>query len=235
MSAAHKPRHQSVKPPRRTQKGKATTKYNNKQNHNKSSSQVRIIGGRYKRQNLKFISADGLRPTPDRLRETIFNWLLPYLYDANVLDTCAGSGALGFEALSRGAAKITLIEANAKQFECLQQSAIGLKLEPNQYHIIHGQAQTVIASKQLMQADSTSKFDIIFIDPPYALNLWQPILSALINAECIDSTSLIYIEDTRTLPETLPELYSLIDIIKQTKVGQINASLIQFNTLPLGS
>ena len=209
------------------------------QNNNKQSSQVRIIGGRYKRQNLKFIDAEGLRPTPDRLRETIFNWLMPYLYDAKVLDTCAGSGALGFEALSRGAVHITLIEANNKQAQCLQQSATQLKLDPKQYHIIHGEAQTVIHLESVLKAEhkSTSNnaavFDLVFIDPPYALELWQPILLTLIENQYIDTTTLLYIEDTRPLNETLPQLYPLIEVIKQTKVGQITASLIQFNQLQI--
>ncbi|WP_230656534.1 16S rRNA (guanine(966)-N(2))-methyltransferase RsmD [Psychrobacter sp. I-STPA10] len=228
-SAFAKHRKQGIKPSSYKQNSSKTER-----SYKQQSSQVRIIGGRYKRHNLKFISADGLRPTPDRLKETIFNWLIPYIYDAKVLDTCAGSGALGFEALSRGAAQITLIETNAQQVQCLQQSATQLKLESNQYHIIHGEAQTLISNKQLInkqiiQTDSPSRFDLVFIDPPYALNLWQPILSALINAEYIDSTSLIYIEDTRPLQDTLAELFPLINIIKQTKVGQINASLIQLN------
>lgn len=219
---------------RRQQKSK---KQRVTQTNKQPSNHIRIIGGRYKRQNLRFIDAEGLRPTPDRLRETIFNWLMPYLYDARILDTCAGSGALGFEALSRGAAHITLIEANSQQAQCLQQSAIQLRLDAEQYHIIHGLAQEVICYQELIKAkitqtdDAPSIFDIIFIDPPYALALWEPILLTLLQTQCVNNTTLIYIEDTRPIHETLPELHTSIDVIKQTKVGQINASLIQFNQL----
>ncbi|WP_227430682.1 16S rRNA (guanine(966)-N(2))-methyltransferase RsmD [Psychrobacter sp. I-STPA6b] len=189
------------------------------------NNQVRIIGGRFKRQYIKFIDAQGLRPTPDRLRETLFNWLMTDLYDATVLDACAGSGVLGFEALSRGAAHVTFIEANQQQANCLKQSAHQLKLESQQFKIIHAPAQQ---NNHL----APSLFHIIFLDPPYALELWQPILSTLLTAQNIDSQTLIYIEDTRALEQTLPDFMPYIDILKQTHIGQITASLIQFHTLP---
>ena len=77
------------------------------------SNQVRIIGGQYKRRLINFIDSDGLRPTPDRLRETLFNWLLADTLDAVVLDMCAGSGVLGLESLSRGAKQAVLMQINA--------------------------------------------------------------------------------------------------------------------------
>ena len=80
-----------------------------------AAGDVRIIGGQFKRRIVSFIEADGLRPTPDRLRETLFNWLLADIHGARVLDSCAGSGVLGFEALSRGAAHTTFIEVNTAQ------------------------------------------------------------------------------------------------------------------------
>lgn len=197
---------------------------------NSKNSQVRIIGGRYKRQQLKFINAEGLRPTPDRLRETIFNWLMQDLYDAHVLDACAGSGALGFEALSRGAAHVTFIEANAQQATYLQQSAVQLKIAPADYQIISGLAQTVISN--IDTAAVHPIFNIVFIDPPYALELWQPILLTLIQTQHLDTSTLIYIEDARPLAFTLPDIQDNIKLIKQTTIGQITASLIQFERLP---
>ena len=98
------------------------------QKSTKAVNQVRIIGGQHKRRLLSFVDAQGLRPTPDRLKETIFNWLTGYLIDAKILDTCAGSGALGFEALSRGAKTATLIEPNLAQAQMLKQNANLLKL-----------------------------------------------------------------------------------------------------------
>ena len=83
-------------------------------------NQLRIIGGEWKRRQLPFASIDGLRPTPDRVRETLFNWLMWDIQNTNVLDICAGSGALAFEALSRGASQVVMIEPNTQQAKFLK-------------------------------------------------------------------------------------------------------------------
>lgn len=85
-------------------------------------NQLRIIGGEWKRRILPFASIDGLRPTPDRVRETLFNWLMWDIQNSSVLDVCTGSGALGFEALSRGAASVVMIEPDATQAKILKQN-----------------------------------------------------------------------------------------------------------------
>ena len=85
-------------------------------------NQLRIIGGEWKRRTLAFANIEGLRPTPDRVRETLFNWLMWDIQNTKVLDVCAGSGALGFEALSRGAAKVVLIEPNPTQAGFLKEN-----------------------------------------------------------------------------------------------------------------
>lgn len=83
-------------------------------------NQLRIIGGKWKRRQLPFANIEGLRPTPDRVRETLFNWLMWDIQNAQVLDLCAGSGALGFEALSRGAANVVMIEPDVSQARFLK-------------------------------------------------------------------------------------------------------------------
>ena len=203
-----------------------------------SQSQVRIIGGQYKRRTVSFIDADGLRPTPDRLRETIFNWLLMDIHDARVLDSCAGSGVLGFEALSRGAAHCTFIEANSIQAGQLTQSAEQLRLEPHSYHIIYGPAERILAQNIAIN----TPFNIIFIDPPYAHNLWQPILTALISRALINGDSLIYLEADKDLSTQLDDLalslnsifraqgYTGFECVKQTKVGQVIAGLYKLTS-----
>lgn len=130
-----------------------------------AASNVRIIGGQFKRRNVNFIEAEGLRPTPDRLRETLFNWLLADIHGAQVLDSCAGSGVLGFEALSRGAARCTFIETNRDQCQMLLQSAEQLRLDTESYQILHGAAQQILSQNQESQFPSAQSFDIIFIDP----------------------------------------------------------------------
>lgn len=188
----------------------------------KSTNQVRIIGGQFKRRNISFIDADGLRPTPDRLRETIFNWLMGDLQDAKVLDVCAGSGVLGFESLSRGASFVTMIEASQAQASELKRNTDVLKLNKSSIHIIHATAQTALPTLNTV-------FDVIFIDPPYALNLWHEILTLIIKHRLTHADTLIYIESDQAL-DGLIESFSL-DIIKSAKVGQIRAYLIKASTI----
>ncbi|MGP4789321.1 16S rRNA (guanine(966)-N(2))-methyltransferase RsmD [Psychrobacter sp. 1Y11] len=198
---------------------------------------VRIIGGQFKRRNVTFIDGEGLRPTPDRLRETLFNWLLADIHGARVLDSCAGSGVLGFEALSRGAAHCTFIEANPAQAQRLSQNAEQLRLEADSFSIRSGKAENVLTQKQ----DFTQPFDIIFIDPPYADDLWQPILSTLIEQELLTSETLIYLEADKDLTVQLAQLAETLSdnkdvqsitgftCLKQSKVGQVVAGLYQLS------
>ena len=216
-----------------------------KKNHkakNAVAGDVRIIGGQYKRRIVSFIDAEGLRPTPDRLRETLFNWLIADIHDAKVLDSCAGSGVLGFEALSRGAAHTTFIEVSSAQVIMLRQSAEQLRLDASNYQIIQGTAEQVLTQNQTIQRH----FDIVFIDPPYAQDLWQPILTALIKQSLINTETLIYLEADKDLTLQLnqlvvslnessePKTETTQDIIafeclKQTKVGQVVAGLYQLS------
>ena len=216
-----------------------------KKNHkakNAVAGDVRIIGGQYKRRIVSFIDAEGLRPTPDRLRETLFNWLIADIHDAKVLDSCAGSGVLGFEALSRGAAHTTFIEVNPAQVTMLRQSAEQLRLDASNYQIIQGTAEQVLTQNQTIQRH----FDIVFIDPPYAQDLWQPILTALIKQSLINTETLIYLEADKDLTLQLDQLVASInesaepladiaqslirfECLKQTKVGQVVAGLYQLS------
>lgn len=189
------------------------------QKSTKSVNQVRIIGGQHKRRLLTFVDAQGLRPTPDRLKETLFNWLTGYLTDAKVLDACAGSGALGFEAVSRGAKTAILIEPNLAQAQMLKQNAKLLRLSD----------KLTIVSTDAISALNTmhDTFDIIFIDPPYALNLWQPILKNLLDNALIHTDSKIYLEADKPLHSILDDDTSAkFTLIKSTKVGQAMAYLL---------
>lgn len=177
-------------------------------------SQVRIIGGQHKRRLIDFVAIDGLRPTPDRLRETLFNWLMGDLNGARVLDVCAGSGVLGFESLSRGASFAILIEFDKNQANQLKHTAQTLKLD--NATILQGDCLAILPTL-------TTPFDVVFIDPPYSLDLWQKILNALITNQLIHKNTLIYLEADRPLDD-LTANNDLV-IIKSTKVGQIWAYL----------
>lgn len=219
----------STRQPKKTHKAKTK---------NSAAGDVRIIGGQFKRRSVSFIDAEGLRPTPDRLRETLFNWLIADIHDAQVLDSCAGSGVLGFEALSRGAAHTTFIEINPAQSNMLCQSAEQLRLSANTYQIIQGTAEQVLTQNQTLP----HHFDIVFIDPPYAQDLWQPILTALIKQSLITTETLIYLEADKDLTLQLNQLIASLnensapqaettqgiigfECLKQTKVGQVVAGL----------
>ena len=198
-----------------------------------AAGSVRIIGGQFKRRSVTFVDTDGLRPTPDRLRETLFNWLLADTHGARVLDSCAGSGVLGFEALSRGASHCTFIETNQAQSQMLLQSAQQLQINPDNYRIINDAAERIINQDHSFE----QPFDIVFIDPPYAKDLWQPILTALIVKKLITPETLIYLEADKDLSLQLKTLALSLDFsfaeqglagfecLKNTKVGQVVAGL----------
>ncbi|UNU73082.1 16S rRNA (guanine(966)-N(2))-methyltransferase RsmD [Moraxella nasovis] len=185
-------------------------------------SSVRIIGGQFKRRQISFIDADGLRPTPDRLRETLFNWLMADIHDAVVLDVCAGSGVLGFESLSRGASFVTFIEPNIAQASQLKRTSDTLKLTKTQVSIFNATAQDTLAKLN-------TAFDVIFIDPPYALNLWQTILQMIDTHQLYHADTLLYIESDTPLDALLSDLK--ITALKSVKVGQVFAYLAQFSPI----
>lgn len=147
--------------------------------------EIRIIGGLYRGKKLQFPDLQGLRPTSDRIRETLFNWLMHDIRDARCLDAFAGSGALGFEAFSRGASRVVFIE---------------------QAPLAHTNLQKIITSFQspllnLVKADArdylqTTKeqFDIIFLDPPFALNYLPQCVAALAQNDILVAGGLLYME-----------------------------------------
>lgn len=133
---------------------------------------VRIIGGRWRGSRLPVPSAPGLRPTSDRARETLFNWLQPMLPGARVLDLFAGSGALGLEALSRGARETLLVERDPALAESLRASCARLGA---------GGAATVVRADalELLRTPLHGRFDLVFLDPPFDAGLWDPALELL--------------------------------------------------------
>lgn len=177
-------------------------------------NQLRIIGGKWKRRNLPFANIEGLRPTPDRVRETLFNWLMWDIQNAQVLDVCTGSGALGFEALSRGAAHVIMIEPDLNQARILKQNIQLLEAE---------HCQLIVSTAQQALAQINKTFDLVFLDPPYALNLWQEL--AVMLEPLVQVNGFIYVEADRDLSQlALPETWQRI---KSTKAGAVHAGLYQ--------
>ncbi len=184
------------------------------------AAQVRIIGGQWKRTPLAVVNAEGLRPTPDRVRETVFNWLT-HLFDGhwqhvNCLDLFAGSGALGFEAASRGAQQVILVESNASA--CQQMQASKEKLKAEQVSVVRGDALLQAARLQkMLQHGDAKPFDLIFIDPPYQSQLYASAMLAC--TSLLSKHGLIYVE----LPakQDLPEWMQHWHIMRQDSAGMV--------------
>jgi len=155
----------------------------------------------------------GLRPTPDRIRETLFNWLQATIHGAHCLDMFAGSGALGIEAVSRGAASSVLIEQDRETTETLRES---LKMLDTDKIIVH-QAD---ALQWIKAADQV--FDIIFLDPPFGKNMIEKSLSLLAESECVSEQTLIYVES-----ESAWQAEKNVEVIKQAKAGQVHYMLLK--------
>ncbi|HEY1131150.1 MAG TPA: 16S rRNA (guanine(966)-N(2))-methyltransferase RsmD [Roseateles sp.] len=146
--------------------------------------EVRIIGGQWKRSKLPVPDAPGLRPTSDRVRETLFNWLGQTLAGWHVLDAFAGSGALGFEAASREAAEVVLLERDSKLAAGLRASAQRLKATTLVVHAVDALAW--------MRSQPAGRFDLILLDPPFAADLFDAALAAALPLLADDG--LIYVE-----------------------------------------
>ncbi len=158
-----------------------------------SANEVRLIGGQWKRSKLQVLDKPGLRPTPNRVRETLFNWLGQDLSGWRCVDVFAGSGALGFEAASRGALKVVLVERDAALVRCLRDSQSRLKALS-----VHVEAGDGLA---YLQRCAKGSVDLVFIDPPFEANLFD---SALATAgPALADGGWVYLEADRVFTEAL--------------------------------
>jgi len=178
--------------------------------------QVRIIAGQWRGRKLKVPQQPGLRPTPDRVRETLFNWLAFDLPSRRCLDLFAGSGALGIEAASRGAATVVLVEKDRTTAQVLSQQLTNLAA--SQVEVIQADALS------FLQQISPKPFDIVFLDPPYGQNLLAPICDLLAQRGWLTASAYIYLEAERQLDISmvLPTGWS---IIRQLTAGQVASYL----------
>jgi 16S rRNA (guanine966-N2)-methyltransferase len=180
---------------------------------------IRIIGGQWKRTPLAVVDAPGLRPTPDRVRETVFNWLahfMPDLSSATGLDLFAGTGALGFELASRGAARVTLVERNPALEAQLQ--LLKRKLGADAVTIVRGDALAFAGEAR------ERSFDVVFLDPPFGSDLLEPALRAAANL--ISAEGLVYAESGSPLDEDTAAAFGL-RIVRAGRAGQVHFHLLQ--------
>lgn len=181
---------------------------------------VRIIGGSLRNSRLDVPDLPGLRPTPERVRETLFNWLAPVIDGARCLDLCAGTGALGIEALSRGAAGVQFVERDARAAQALRANLARLKADAG---------QVVVLDAGLFLRGMAQPYDLVFLDPPFVLELWPALARQLEQGGWLAAQGWVYVESPRGLVPALPPNWQLH---REGQAGEVRFALYR-RALPL--
>ena len=184
-------------------KQKLSKQNSNTRKKDKKTSQLRIIGGQWRGRKLAIADIPGLRPTGDRIRETLFNWLMADIKGSHCLDLFAGSGALGFESLSRGADHATLLETHPTATQQLRKHC--QQFDATNATIIQQDAITWLANHSI----KPHSINIAFIDPPFADNLWQACLEQVNQSHILSHRGLIYIEMPKEKSISPPKQWQL--------------------------
>ena len=179
---------------------------------------IRIIAGQWRGRKLPVRDAEGLRPTTDRTKETVFNWLMNHILEARCLDAFAGSGGLGLEALSRYAAHVTFIEKDANTAKQLRDNLVTLKCDNTKALLIEQEAS--VALQRL-----TTPYDIVFIDPPFNKGLAAPFIQQIQSQQLLTSDGLLYVETERSLALNPEEMG--FSVLKQKSTDQVVYQLWQ--------
>jgi len=185
------------------------------QRKNSQSNTLRIIGGDWRSRKLTLVDALGMRPTPDRIRETLFNWLQGRVHGSRCLDLFAGSGALGLEALSRGASDVVFVEKN---------KSVATQLKSN-LEILNANASIHQSDALIYLNKKTQPFDIIFLDPPYRQGLLEKTLEQINQHELLHKNSLIYLE--HEAEHNIDWQTFDLQILKQSQAGQVHCFLLR--------
>ena len=192
--------------------------------HNRQPGEIRLIGGQWKRIKLKVADRPGLRPTPDRVRETLFNWLGQDLGGLRCVDAFAGTGALGFEAASRGAAEVLLVEhdsALATQLQRVHAQLLALvvpqPMTAQKLNIVRGEG--VATLRQLAPAS----YHVIFLDPPFDADLYEAALAAA--ARALAENGSIYLEAPKAWTDSMLEPMGLV-VYRHLKAGAVHAHVL---------
>ena len=180
------------------------------------NNQLRIIAGQWRGRKLTFPNLPGLRPTTDRIRETLFNWLQADIIGARCLDLFAGSGALGFEALSRNADSVIFVDSAAVAINQIKKNLLVLNDQNGLAHQID--------AVSFINTYKEEPFDLIFLDPPFNKGLLETCITALQQSKCLKSHGLIYVECEKQLTVNIPEDWSLL---KEKKAGQVKYMLFE--------
>ncbi len=184
------------------------------------SGRLRIVAGNWRSRLLDIADVPGLRPTSERIRETLFNWLTPHIRGARCLDLFAGTGALGLEALSRGAKSAMFVESSAQAVATLNTNI----------KVLGAAAATVrqMDALQYLKEPSAGKYDLVFLDPPFAADLTGELCRLLEDSGTLSDRCLVYLEQDRSRAETtLPEAWK---IVKNKTAGNVRYRLAQRET-----
>ena len=171
---------------------------------------VRVIAGKWRRRRLKVVAAGGLRPTPDRVRETLFSWLEPSLDGSRCLDLFAGTGALGFEAASRGATQVVMVEQDRQAIRALRDGCAAL--DANEIQVVHADAFEWLDA-------GGADFDIVFLDPPFGHFQAADLCRRLERSGRLKPEALIYLETGADEP--VPLLPRDWRLLKSQRAGQV--------------
>ena len=180
-------------------------------------SELRIIGGTFRSRKILFAETDGLRPTHNRIRETVFNWLADTIENSVCLDAFAGSGAMGFEALSRHAKHVTFCDTSRTAIQHIQMNASALKILNADFQQCDFILQNTIQNR---------KFDIVFLDPPFQKNILLATCELLISRQLLNPHAFIYLEFKKDTVD-LSQLPAAIHIIKHKNTQTIEYVLCQ--------
>lgn len=178
---------------------------------------VRIIGGAWRGTRLPVRDLPGLRPSGDRGRETLFNWLQPYIRGSRCADLFAGSGVLGLEAASRGAASVTLVERSKPAADDIRASLE--KLRAGQVELVRGDALAWLSGC------TPRSLDIVFVDPPFGAGLEERVLELLAGGECLADEALVYLETAREAASATPG--ADWETVKESVVGDVRMRLLK--------
>ncbi|MGD9388005.1 MAG: 16S rRNA (guanine(966)-N(2))-methyltransferase RsmD [Gammaproteobacteria bacterium] len=183
----------------------------------------RIIGGEWRSRRVPVPALEGVRPTPDRVRETAFNWLMPVIAGARCLDLYAGSGALGLEALSRGAAEVVFVDRSPAVLQQLRENLRRLDCD---------RARTVCMDAGAYLEGPATRFDIVFLDPPYRQAALAPVVARLVECGWVGPTTAIYLEHEVEAP--LPLMPAGWRLTRSAAAGQVRYHLARFEPQTAG-
>jgi 16S rRNA (guanine966-N2)-methyltransferase len=195
---------------------KRTAKAGNKP----QQGRLRIVAGKWRSRLLLIADVPGLRPTSERIRETLFNWLAPTIHGARCLDLFAGTGVLGLEALSRGAAEVTFVENSRVAVATLRDNIAALDAS--------AASVREMDARDYLQSAAHGEFDIVFVDPPFAADMHEDLCRLLAEARVLSNSAWIYLEEDRAKPAVAPP--KGWQTMKTRNAGNVRYSLVKADT-----